>query len=425
MDVLKASIAMGAPVPLRALIIRMFVTPLYLGFGNPLGMEGPFLHAMAGLGSALLKFIGARYFPSFFRMEHNGTWILVGSCAALGCQFESALGGMIFAIEELLSVRKIGQEFILVGLGATVAAYTSMICTSFVNPLYDTEWRRNSILLDGSGRGVDFQAIGRLSRGAGELGLADGLRMEAAPVSVSGLSSSSSGSSGSSGSSVGSPDPSAYFASIGMPAGTTTAAAAAGAAILTSEVSVNPFRPYATSMLGSGGGLIASVYDAATAAVESSQHVPGSLTKLVAALRVKARAKASSSQSAAAEGNYNMHVSAPHMLKTNAVAQNLWGTTRARSGSASGRVAKLAERLRGPSRKATLNQFAHATHAAPGRRRRFLSGSNSSGGARGEVLLHEDDQESRGNRDRDRPRDVESGSHLAVPLGVQRGEGDS
>ena len=76
---MKACIAFGVPVPAKVGVARFFLTALYLGLGNPLGVESPTLHICAAVSCALYsvaaRCFGSRYFPE----ENVTTMVIIGS----------------------------------------------------------------------------------------------------------------------------------------------------------------------------------------------------------------------------------------------------------------------------------------------------------------------------------------------------------
>jgi len=118
-DAAKICLAVSAPIPLTVAFFRVILSSTYLAFGNPLGIEAPTLHVAAAIASFMLR-VASKILPEDFRLEHLPTWVLVGMTTGLASAFKSPLAGMMYAIEEYMNVRRIGQSVVLIAVGATV-----------------------------------------------------------------------------------------------------------------------------------------------------------------------------------------------------------------------------------------------------------------------------------------------------------------
>ena len=76
-----------------------FLSQIYLGLGNPLGMEAPILHVAACTASSLLGLF-IKLFPRVMNWRHLSCWVLVGVTAGLASAFQAPLAGITYAIEE-------------------------------------------------------------------------------------------------------------------------------------------------------------------------------------------------------------------------------------------------------------------------------------------------------------------------------------
>jgi len=123
-DAAKICMAVKAPVPFFVGVMRIIFSSIYLGTGNPLGIEAPTLHVCSAMASTMLT-LAAKLSPEDFRLEHLPTWVLVGMTAGLASAFSAPLAGMLYAIEEYMNLRCIGLGVVLIGVASTFAAWTS------------------------------------------------------------------------------------------------------------------------------------------------------------------------------------------------------------------------------------------------------------------------------------------------------------
>eukprot|EP00397_Hematodinium_sp_SG-2012_P003053 GEMP01003061.1.p1 GENE.GEMP01003061.1~~GEMP01003061.1.p1 ORF type:complete len:1146 (+),score=144.05 GEMP01003061.1:291-3728(+) len=124
-DATKICMAVKAPVPLFVGVARIIFSSIYLGMGNPLGIEAPTLHVTAAVASSFLR-VGSKFLPEDFRLEHLPTWVLVGMTAGLASAFVAPLAGMLYAVEEYMNIRKIGLTVVLIGVASTFASLVSV-----------------------------------------------------------------------------------------------------------------------------------------------------------------------------------------------------------------------------------------------------------------------------------------------------------
>ncbi|CAD7972508.1 unnamed protein product [Amoebophrya sp. A25] len=132
-DAARISMAIASPIQLRIAFARIFLSGIYIGMGNPLGMEAPILHICAVCASASLGLF-MQYFGHFMRWEDLATWVLVGITSGLAAAFEAPLAGITYAVEEVMMMRKIGLSVCLIGIGASVSTYLTVEAKSrFLN----------------------------------------------------------------------------------------------------------------------------------------------------------------------------------------------------------------------------------------------------------------------------------------------------
>ena len=93
--------AVGAPIPFRTAITRIVLSSIYLGMGNPLGIEAPILHVTAATASTFVS-NGSRLFPDYCQLEHLPTWVFVGVTGGLSAAFSAPMAGITYALEEFM-----------------------------------------------------------------------------------------------------------------------------------------------------------------------------------------------------------------------------------------------------------------------------------------------------------------------------------
>ncbi len=82
----------------RTIVVKMISAVLCLLGGGAIGREGPTIQIAAGI----FKFFGTR-FRSWNRSVRPEVWMVTGSAAGIAAAFNTPLGGLVFAIEELSS----------------------------------------------------------------------------------------------------------------------------------------------------------------------------------------------------------------------------------------------------------------------------------------------------------------------------------
>jgi chloride channel protein, CIC family len=83
---------------IRVAVVKMVSSLLCVVGGGAIGREGPTVQV-----SASLFYVLARYIRSFSPMVALESWMLAGSAAGLAAAFNTPLGGIVYAVEELAS----------------------------------------------------------------------------------------------------------------------------------------------------------------------------------------------------------------------------------------------------------------------------------------------------------------------------------
>jgi H+/Cl- antiporter ClcA len=92
------SVVAGGLLGFRVAVVKVLSSLLCVGTGGAVGREGPTLQVTA---SVFLLF--GTWFRRFTRVVDMETWLLAGSAAGLAAAFNTPLGGIVYAVEELAS----------------------------------------------------------------------------------------------------------------------------------------------------------------------------------------------------------------------------------------------------------------------------------------------------------------------------------
>ncbi|CAD7924042.1 unnamed protein product [Amoebophrya sp. A120] len=178
-DAARIAMAIGSPIALRIAFYRITVSSLYLGMGNPLGMEAPILHVCACVTSSVVGFAAVN-FPKFATYEHLPTWVLVGIASGLSTAFDAPLAGITYAVEEVMALRKIELAVCLIGGAASVATYLNAEAkVGFFNKLMHIDPAHPYLLLPSSGGDGEEVHFGRMWFHSMLMGLLTGFAGEA------------------------------------------------------------------------------------------------------------------------------------------------------------------------------------------------------------------------------------------------------
>jgi len=124
----KVSLAISSPIPFYVGFCRLIFSSIYVGMGNPLGIEAPTIHLSAAVASALRT---ARCIPDSLPVGLPLAMVL-GCCGGLSAAFNSPLSGIVFAIEEYMDIRQEGKVTALVLL----SSMCSSLVTRTVDPVH-------------------------------------------------------------------------------------------------------------------------------------------------------------------------------------------------------------------------------------------------------------------------------------------------
>ncbi|CAD7956414.1 unnamed protein product [Amoebophrya sp. A25] len=157
----------------RTLLLKSIGLSLVVGAGLALGKEGPLIqvgvcwaHILANLKG--IPFLRSNRYTRFFHEESSSStiniplyeWSFVGAAVGVSTAFGAPLGGVLFAVEELGSVRTITRRALLLCfLGSFAASFTlkfldltgsnnvTMFSLSTASNSFRKEWEANEIWL--------------------------------------------------------------------------------------------------------------------------------------------------------------------------------------------------------------------------------------------------------------------------------------
>lgn len=123
------AMALGTQIPLYVLLLRFFLTLVFLSGNTPVGMEGPVLHMSAALGSAVFTLGTAPFLPKILRLPANAssTLMVIGFSGGLSAAFNTPLAGVIFGIEETMNHRNLGMSTGIMALTSLSAAIVTRL----------------------------------------------------------------------------------------------------------------------------------------------------------------------------------------------------------------------------------------------------------------------------------------------------------
>ncbi len=118
------------PLRPRAFVGRIAASVTTLGFGGPMGLEGPSLYG----GSALGSFIQRRL-PSAFRGADYRTLLVAGAAAGVSAIFKAPATGAIFALEVPFR-DQMARRMLLPALVASATGYLTFVFLSSTDPIF-------------------------------------------------------------------------------------------------------------------------------------------------------------------------------------------------------------------------------------------------------------------------------------------------
>lgn len=131
-------------IGLRSLIGKFLLTPLVIASGCAVGREGPTIQ----IGAALMVY--AQRFPRVTRFFDTQTLIITGAAAGVAAAFNTPLGGVMFAFEELAHRKVLKQPSILLMAVVLAGLVALMLQGNYAYFGYSNatiDWRENWLTL--------------------------------------------------------------------------------------------------------------------------------------------------------------------------------------------------------------------------------------------------------------------------------------
>ena len=129
----KISLAISSPIPLRIGICRLLLSSVYVGLGNPLGIEAPTIHLSAAVASALHNF-AITCVPGMDARGRYGWDFKLPLVMVLGC-----CGGLSYELDFLTPAMLYCQKTLplapLLSLSPGAVCVCRCACASCLRPL--------------------------------------------------------------------------------------------------------------------------------------------------------------------------------------------------------------------------------------------------------------------------------------------------
>jgi chloride channel protein, CIC family len=168
----------GRPLDERPALHRIVASLATLGFGGPLGLEGPSLYMGATLGSSL-----QRRFGRLLGGADRNVLMVAGAAAGVAAIFKAPATGAIFAIEVPYQ-DDLARRMLLPALVASASGYLTFVAINGTEPLFPVHGTPPFSFVDLAGAGLLGLAAGLGARAFAWL-LRRAKRLEAAtPIAV-------------------------------------------------------------------------------------------------------------------------------------------------------------------------------------------------------------------------------------------------
>lgn len=148
----------GGSMPLRLVPYRLAAAVATLGFGGPLGYEGPSLYTGAGIGAAL-----QRRLRRFFTPEDAKVLLVAGAAAGVAAIFKAPVTGLVFALEVPYQ-EDLARRMLLPAATSAAASYVTFAAIIGTNPILPVSGQPPFNLVDLGGAAVVGLAAGLLAR---------------------------------------------------------------------------------------------------------------------------------------------------------------------------------------------------------------------------------------------------------------------
>ncbi len=118
------------PVRPRAFVGRISAAIVTLGFGGPMGLEGPSMYGGSGLGAMIQKRL-----PAAFKGADYRTLLVAGAAAGVAAIFKAPATGAIFALEVPFR-DQMARRMLLPALVASASGYLVFAALSSTRPIF-------------------------------------------------------------------------------------------------------------------------------------------------------------------------------------------------------------------------------------------------------------------------------------------------
>jgi CIC family chloride channel protein len=143
---------------LRDLPVKMAAAVTTLGFGVPLGYEGPAIYAGASIGSAT-----QRRLTRLFSAEQAKVLMVAGAAAGVAAVFKAPVTGLVFAMEVPFQ-DDLARRMVLPAAISSAASYVTFAAIAGTEPLLPVAGRPPFNLVDLGGAAVIGLVAGVLAR---------------------------------------------------------------------------------------------------------------------------------------------------------------------------------------------------------------------------------------------------------------------
>ncbi len=143
---------------LRLVPFRLAAAVVTLGFGGPLGYEGPALYAGAGIGSAI-----QRRLRRYFTAEDAKVLLVAGAAAGVAAIFKAPVTGLVFALEVPYQ-EDLARRMLLPAATSAAASYVTFAALAGTDAILPVAGQPPFNLVDLGGAAVVGLAAGILAR---------------------------------------------------------------------------------------------------------------------------------------------------------------------------------------------------------------------------------------------------------------------
>jgi len=126
------------PVRARAFVGRIIAAVVTLGFGGPMGLEGPSMYGGSALGAMI-----QRRLPAAFKGADHRTLLVAGAAAGVSAIFKAPATGAIFALEVPFR-DQMARRMLVPALVASASGYLVFAALSSTSPIFAFDYNRRA-----------------------------------------------------------------------------------------------------------------------------------------------------------------------------------------------------------------------------------------------------------------------------------------